>query len=87
VVGTPTAINAVANQVSATSATVQISDVTNSTVIATSAAFTNTTQTIINLGAISNIPVNEAIWEVQGLATGGGGGRRCQVGSIEIIYN
>jgi hypothetical protein len=57
----------VAGSNSSTTGQVRLYDVTNATVIATSATFgpTNGSKIVLNLGTISNLPASQAILEIQ----------------------
>jgi hypothetical protein len=64
--GSPSSIRAVAYVNNASNnAQIRIQDITNSTTICQSAIFKNTTSAIIDLGVISNLPPNEAIFDIQ----------------------
>jgi hypothetical protein len=64
--GIPTAIKSVAYISSNTkSGKIRIQDITNSVTICEAPDFNNISAAIINLGAISNLSTDEAIWEVQ----------------------
>lgn len=62
---TPQALKIVAKVASGTGA-VRVQDVTNSLTIAEDAAIVATTDTILDLGTIANVPTGEAVWELQG---------------------
>ena len=51
---------------------VRIYDITNAQVIAVITGLTNTTKSIINMGALSNVSPSNAIWEVQSKRDGAG---------------
>jgi hypothetical protein len=70
VMGTPAAIKMVATDVGNVDGTVQIYDVTNSTVIC-SVQVTANTPTLLSFGTLSNIPTGEAVWEIQVSSSGG----------------
>lgn len=64
--GSPSSIRAVGYVNNASNnAQIRIQDITNSKTICQSATFKNTTSAIIDLGAISNLPENEAIFDIQ----------------------
>jgi hypothetical protein len=65
---------------------VRVQDITNTATIASSSGNVNTTKTIIDLGAISNLPASEAIWEFQFQRVGGGGTAVVSFYSAEIQY-
>ena len=71
---------------SAATGQVRVFDLTNSLVIAESAAFgpTNTTKIIVDLGTISNLPTGQAIFEVQLRRLPGGGGGQSELRSIQL---
>jgi hypothetical protein len=48
---------------------IRLYDITNGTAIATSATFANTTQAIIDLGTLGNLPTGDAIFEFQVLSS------------------
>lgn len=79
--GTPANIKAIVFQ-GAVSSQVRIYDLTNSLQIAESAAFTETTPVVKDLGAISNLPTAEAIFEIQLKKTSGGGSTSCSAVSV-----
>lgn len=64
-IGAMTSIKATVSQASGGQTSIRIYDVTNALVIAELTGFNDTTTTIKNLGAISNLPAGEAIFEVQ----------------------
>jgi len=68
--GTPSVIEIVADQ-SSTSSDIRIYDTTNSLEICT-LNFTNETSSILDLGTLSNIDADAAIWEVQYKEDGSG---------------
>jgi len=86
VTGVPTKINAlVRRNGAATSVNLRIYDVTNAQVIAELTGITNLNADIISgLGALANLPVGEAKFEVQGLRVGGPGGARVFFNGLEI---
>lgn len=57
-------------------------DVTNGLTIAESASFNNLIDQIDTMGAISNVPAGQAIWEMQGRR--GGGGNKLHLGTFSI---
>jgi hypothetical protein len=61
---TPQVLKVISKVASATGA-VRVQDVTNALTIAENAAITATSDSIIDLGTISNVPTAEAVWEVQ----------------------
>lgn len=63
---------------------VRLYDITNSTVIATSANFSNTTAMIIDLGTITNLPPNDSIFEFQIISTVG---CTVSISSAHIYFN
>lgn len=70
---------------SATSVSMRIYDATNAQTIAEVLNVTNQDNTIItSLGVISNLPENEATFEIHLLRTGGPGGARAFCSGIEI---
>lgn len=69
----------------ATSASIRIYDVTNVNVIAEATGITTTDETVFtDMGAISNLPSGEAMFEIQMLRVGAGGGARAFCSGIEI---
>jgi len=66
-----------------TNYSVRIIDTTNANVIA-SGTFTNTSDSINNLGTVSNISINQAIWEIQMKVTGGTGSEECHIKDMQI---
>lgn len=72
--GSPDQILAISSQSKGGSRThgVRIYDVTNGNVIASATGFTHQVLTLIDLGAVSNVPTDPAIWEVQVQKTGSG---------------
>ena len=57
---------------SGTSYDVRVYDSTNANVICTSLGNTNALFSLVDLGTLSNIPVNEAVFEIQIRVNGGG---------------
>lgn len=68
--GTPSSISILAFT-SAASGDIRIFDSKNAQTIAEQ-SFTNSVQEIIDMGAISNLPSDEAVFEIQGKKSGGG---------------
>jgi len=69
------AIKAVISADGSISGDIRIFDVTNSNVIAELTTFTNSTPVLTDLGAITNVPTDPAVFEVQMLRDGTGGDR------------
>jgi hypothetical protein len=84
VVGVPSAITAICHIGGGTDMDIRIYDVTNAQTICEYIDITDATPVIIDLGTISNLPTSTAIWEVQLLATGGGGKARCS--NINLLF-
>jgi hypothetical protein len=69
----------------ATSVSMRIYDVTNAQVIAeVTGVVTQDDTDITSLGAISNLPVGQATFEIQLLRVGGGGGAKAFLSGLEI---
>ena len=71
----------------ATTVDVRVYDVTNTALIAELTGITSTSSANIeDLGSITNLPAGEALFEVQILRTGGGGGAMARIGAIIFKY-
>jgi len=86
ITGALTEINAlVRRNAAATSVSLRIYDVTNAQVIAELTGITNLDDDVISdLGVISNLPVGEAKFDIQGLRVSVGGGARVFFNGLEI---
>jgi hypothetical protein len=65
---------------------VRIVDVTNGGVVIGSASTESTTFVIVDLGTLSNMSSGEAIWEIQGKRTTGGGLRDGRLSTVQIRF-
>jgi hypothetical protein len=72
--GTPQKIEVIANNQAVTQTDIRVYDVTNSNVICTYTGLTTGSQTIVDLGTLSNLPTGSAIFEVQLQTVGAGSG-------------
>jgi len=82
----PASIKAIAFMTGATSYSIRVVDLTNGgLVVAEQTGLVNTTPAIIDLGAITNIPAGDAIFEVQMLRVGSGG-QAADVQAIEFRF-
>jgi predicted deacylase len=86
VTGTVTKINSLLRRNgAATSVSLRVYDVTNAQVIAEITGVTNLNADLItDIGAISNVPVGEAKFEIQVLRVGGPAGARAIFSGLEI---
>jgi len=87
-IGTPTKIKATCwvDNVGDIGA-IKIYDLTNSATIAENNNITNTTESIIDLGTLSNLPSSEAIWEVQFARPTGSGQDKFNLSSLLVEFN
>jgi hypothetical protein len=83
--GSPSAIKAIARVDSGATGRIRIQDVTNGLTIATSATISNTADAIVDLGTIANVPVDQAVWEIQMIRDTGTGGSSIRCGSISLL--
>lgn len=63
----------------------RIQDVTNGLTIATSAVLSNTVNSVTDFGAIANVPVDEAVWELQMIRDTGTGGASIHCSSLMLV--
>ena len=83
--GTPTNIKAIAWRASgAGSGSIRIYDSTNALVICEATGITDAAETIRDLGALSNLPASEAIWEYQIKVSAGG--TKARTSALEIQW-
>ena len=83
--GVPTNIKAIAWRASGGgSVSIRIYDVTNVLVICEATGIADAVATIQDMGALSNLPVGEAIWEYQ--MTVSAGGTRARTSALEIQW-
>jgi len=83
--GTPTEIKAILEMTGATNMDIRIFDVTNALVIVEKLGNVVPIPTIVDLGALSNLPTGEAIWEVQLRRTGGTGSSRARIHALQTL--
>lgn len=69
-----------------TSYSVRVVDITNNLVIAEKTGMTNTTEDIQDLGTISNVPTDQAVFELQAKKIGGSGNTSVYIDAINIYY-
>lgn len=84
--GTPTSMKVTAWADSGGTCAVRVYDVTNSKVICSNESITNTVKTAIDLGALSNLPTGEAVWEIQIYRKVGSGGIKVYASNFQIYY-
>lgn len=70
-----------------TSYSVRLYDATNETIIAETTGKTNLTEEIVNLGTISNVPEDEAIFEIHIKRVGGTTSTYAYIEDVIIYYN
>jgi len=70
-----------------TSYSARVYDKTNNQVIAEATGLTNTVEAINDLGTISNVPTDQAIFELQMKRVGGSGNKNVYIESISIYHN
>jgi hypothetical protein len=87
--GTPTKIKIVAKTEGGVGKPidVRIVDLTNGSAVIGAVSFENTTFAIIDLGTLSNISRGEALWEVQGKRTSGGGARDGRLSAVSLQFS
>jgi hypothetical protein len=85
-VGTPIKIEALVERSGGNSGDIRVYDSTNALVIAELTAFNGSPKESVDLGAISNIPTNAAVFEIQMSRTGGGGSTSVQCHSMDIMF-
>jgi hypothetical protein len=87
--GTPTKIKIVAKTEGGVGkqVDVRIVDLTNGSAVIGAVFFENTSFAIIDLGALSNISRGEALWEVQGKRTSGGGVRDGRLSAVTVQFD
>ncbi len=85
-VGSPTAIKVTGWSDSGSTGAARIYDVTNSLVICENASYTETVKTIQDLGAISNLPAGEAVWEIQVKRATGTGGSSTYISACSVQF-
>ncbi len=83
--GTPRKIQAVAFVDSGATGRLRIQDVTNGLTICTSAVISNTIAAVVDLGAIANVPVDEAVWELQMIRDTGTGNSSIYCCSLMLV--
>jgi hypothetical protein len=71
----------------ATSYSVRLYDATNETIIAETTGKTNLTESIVDLGTISNVPEDEAILEIHIKLVGGTTSTYAYIEDVVIYYN
>lgn len=81
--GVPTNIKAVLYSDGGDALSVRVRDITNGNIVATKHGIANTSSGIIDLGTLSNLPGDEALFAIQGRKNGGDKGR---IHSISIQY-
>ena len=87
VIGTPIDIKIIGHITGTTALDCRIQDITNALSIATNtSAATLLVPTVNSLGAITNIPTGEAVFEVQVQKNGGGGGDRARISAVEFYF-
>jgi len=86
VMGTPSAIKVLAWVDSGCTCAIRVQDITNNKTICSNESITGTSEAIGSLGAISNVPTGEALWEVQIYRKVGSGGSKVYCSLWEIQY-
>jgi hypothetical protein len=86
--GTPTAIKIVARAEGGAGRPidVRIVDATNGGLVIASVQTESTTFIIIDMGTVSNLSAGEALWEIQGKRTSGGGVRDGRLSTVQIRF-
>lgn len=82
-VGSPTSIKFVGRIEAGGTGKVRVYDITSSLVIAELTGISNTTDTVLSLGAISNVPTGSAVWAVD---IAGDGTKQMFISSLSIKY-
>jgi hypothetical protein len=85
-VGSPTKIECVCGVDGATSLDVRIYDVNNNQVICEALGVTAAWPQVVDLGAISNLPLLVSIWELQARRAGGTGAQEILASSLVLSY-
>jgi hypothetical protein len=84
---TPTKIKAIGwKDAATTSWDMQVIDITNSLTIVTKTGNTGNIPEIVDLGALSNLPASEAMFEVQLKRAGGTGGNMVHIHSLSVEF-
>lgn len=84
--GTPIEVLALCGVEDATSLDVRLFDLTNSTVIAESIGVTGAYPSIAVLGAISNLPTAQAVWEIQVKRNTGSGNQQVSGAGCSVAF-
>jgi hypothetical protein len=86
-IGTINSVEVIVNiDTSVTSGSIRLYDVTNSLVIAEVTGITNTISDIINLGTVTNVPEEAAIFELHAKKSGGGSKKVINVKNLIVYY-
>lgn len=85
-VGTPVSIKAIFGCDAGVTGDVRVYDVTNSQLIAELTGSTVAYPSLVDLGAIANVPTGEALWELQVRKTAGGGNDNVNASGASVRY-